>query len=201
MAFIEATPEQRQTFTRELATALGEGWSADIDCNGEYIHCSVKHQDGHGVHVHHETAWNGKPMRITLSGIWPVDSQRQMYVPSNGSAHSITVAADKAPSKIASDIKNRFLPIYLEQYASCKQRADSSNAYELATRRTIADLKEAIPGRTGGSSHLTSTFYPERSHVYQVTAQGSSVRFEAFNCPVSVAIFLLKAARKVSIED
>lgn len=200
MAFIEATAEQRQTFTRELAKALGEGWSADIDNKGEYIHCSVKHQDGHGVHVHHETAWHGKPMRITLSGIWPFDNQRQMYTPGrNGTtAHAITVAADKAPSKVASDIKNRFLPTYLEQYAECKQRADSSSAYELATRRTLADLKEAIAGRT--AQHSASTFYPERSHVYQVTAQGDSVRFEAFSCPVSVAIFLLKASRKLAID-
>jgi hypothetical protein len=195
MAYLEATTEQRRKFTLELAAALGEGWIADVDSSGEYVHCGVRHKDGYGVHVHHETAWHGKPMRIRLSGIWPVDNQRQMHVPGNGSAHSITVAADKAVCKVAGDIKNRFLPIYLEQYAKCKERADGSTAYETATQRTIAELKEQIHGRT--AQHSAGGFYPERSHVYQVTAQGDSVRFEAFSCPVEVAIVLLKVARKV----
>jgi hypothetical protein len=189
MPYTDATDAEKDQHQTAIARALPPGWSAE-PANGSHGR-TLRHVDGYGVLF--ETCWD-KPKRLKISGVWPQDSTGHTHHPYTG-APSITVSAEKSAKAIADDIERRLLPEYLEHYRQQYAKAEEASTYERETEATI----HAIEGVTASlrGAHNKAIVYPYRSHVDKVTAQGPAVRFEAFNCPLAVALRILPLLREV----
>jgi hypothetical protein len=177
---------------RAIAGALGGGWTVQPPRDGQRTRAIVQ-PDGAGVSVW----WSEYPAgRLEIHGVWPRGADGKEYRPTGyrETSPTITVNASRPPAAIASEIRRRFLPAYLELYAKKRSEQDGAEAYQRETAATLARLVAATGSADGlrrANGQQLSTLYVRDSHVYRVEASGDSVRFEAFSCPVDVAVRVL----------
>ena len=86
--------------------------------------------------------------------------------------------------------------VYLPLYQTKRARANGADAYAAQTAETRARVLAAAEGAGRESGRDLGTVFLRDNHAYSVTAQGDSVRFEAFSCPVDVAIQVLALLAK-----
>lgn len=199
----EITHTLKDWQAKAIAEALPTGWSWDEaksrttgvpDVDRRYDR-ELRHVDGHGLHLDWFTDGyrSDAPIRIKISGCWPRDARNNLHYPA-GDSPSITVLASKNPEAIARDIVVRFLPAYLPQWAKYWERCESANEHERQTQITISMILLAADGHKG--AHSVDTVFLKHNEIYSCTAQGRSVRFEAFNVPRELAIKILQICHK-----
>lgn len=197
MPYRDATTEEKDKSAAAIARAMDPGWSVGTlyepaSGNTPEYGRTLRHVDGYGVFLVWEIAWEHKPMRLKISGVWPrsttIDGRTEIHSPYEGGP-SITVDATKDPKRIAGDIQRRLLPEYLPVYRKQYDKAQAAEAEARATERTITALVAFTGGHQG--AHTKTAIYLGNSEAYNVTAQGDTVRFEHFNCPLPTAIVLL----------
>lgn len=180
---IDTTEDEKTAKAALILACLGDGWTAD-HIDGHYTRHLI-HADGYGVSMR----WDDT--RIEISGIWPRDKAGCVQIPRDEYRPGITVAYDKAPTKIAADIVKRFLPGYVEVWKLQKEKADSNDRYEATTAANVARIVAASNGHARTSANSKHGVYFMRSHLYSTTVQGDSVRIEAFNMPIDQFLAIL----------
>ncbi|SRR5712691_4941610 len=146
-----------------------------------------------------------KAPRVVINGIWPRDQSGAMCIPTHGRADGpriteITADASKLPATIAKDITRRLLPHFEPSWRAAMQMAASHDVYRALTANTIAAILAAGVSARISQNSKESVYLGSDSYAYSASAQGDSVRFEAFSCPVDVAIAILRACRKPTLQ-
>lgn len=126
---------------RAVATALGKGWTATKGVWDNGGDANIAGPDGERVHLASDSY--SKRNRLTISGSFNGLHKFKRY---NEPRHEITVAADKAPARIAGDITRRLLPGYREGLQLALERKAKSDAADAARAAMVAELR-AILGR------------------------------------------------------
>jgi hypothetical protein len=187
------TDADKDQQARAIAAALGAGWTVQAPRDGQSTR-HVGQADGSGVSIWFTEYPAG---RLEIHGIWPRGKDGQEYRPTRygETSPTITVNASRPAAQIAAEIRRRFLPGYLALYAKKTAERAGAEQYQDRTADTLARILAATAsegGRQGRANGAQlSTVYLRESHVHRVEASGDSVRFEAFSCPVEVAIRVL----------
>ncbi len=127
---------EKQQLDAELTEVLRHlpGWQLDPRYN-DHCWCAVLTDgNGRGIHVNATQAKG----RLYLSGTWPYDSENRVHGPDKH-LH-ITVARNRPPEKTAAEIKRRFLPWYLAEYAKQAERVKEYNAARDRQQQLAAEL-------------------------------------------------------------
>lgn len=212
----EASDSQKDQTAAALAAALGDGWTVAELTEGErdylkYAGRTLQHTgpagsaDAYSLRLDWMT--NGKPaIRLEISGRWPRTASGEIKIGTReGTSEqrqrawvtAITVDAGKPADKIAADITRRLLPDYRETYAIAIAAVEASEAYTAKTEASVQALIAAgAPGARRNGQTYTSVWLGEDSHGYSVSASGESIRFEAFSCPLAVALKVIEAVRR-----
>ncbi len=113
--------DEKKIFDAELARVVKHlpGWKLDPTKACWYSYLT----DGTGKEIH--VNMTAKKGRFTISGGWPLDSDRQQHIPRD--SMTITIARDRPPEKIAAEIQRRFLPWYTAAYAEQLGYANNHN--------------------------------------------------------------------------
>lgn len=180
------TADDKRIIVAGVLEALGREWSDDS--NDEYPSHRLVHASGYGVWL----GWDDWKTRIDIHGRWPKTSDGREAAP-YGCAPTISVSATRAPAAIAREITKRFLPMYLPLYDKQQDVVNGQNAYEAQTAASNAALL-TLPGieKSTYSSGVRVVGYAPHT----ISAQGDSVRFEAFNVPLDVALKVLPLLRR-----
>jgi hypothetical protein len=192
----ETTEAEKDQTIKALAAALGADWSVRPAPDTGIATRTIVTGKGYGCTLH----WSTYPAgRIEVSGVWPSTADGRTTYPSQCygmTSPGITVSAERPIKTLAAEIIRRFLPAYLPVYDKLAERAAGADDYAAKTKRTAAALLAALPGaRAGARNHDDATVWLHDNHAHSVTAQGDSVRFEAFSCPADVAIKVLQLLR------
>jgi hypothetical protein len=127
---------EKQQLDADLAEILKhlEGWTLDPKY-ADHCWCAVLIDNiGRGIHVNATQAKG----RLCLSGMWPTDSDHQQHRPDK--PLHITIARNRPPEKIATEIERRFLPWYLAAYAEQLKRAEAQNAARTRQQEITVEL-------------------------------------------------------------
>lgn len=112
----------------------------------------------------------------------------------------ITVAADRAPMQIASEIKRRMVTGLEALRLEVEERTNRHGDYTAETDRSaamIAAQGAELRGRDNGS-HERELYGPMNSHM---RVSGSSVRFEHFSVPAEVGARIVALLREHAAKD
>jgi hypothetical protein len=101
--------------------------------------------DGEGRGLHFNTT-HAKG-RYVITGCWPKNANY-----TSPAHHSITVSKDRPAEKIAEDIKRRFLPGYLDEFARLKDLADARDKYQAKIEGIRLELAQLIGGKQGSKA-------------------------------------------------
>ena len=183
---------EKQQLDAELTAILKHlaGWQLDSKY-AEHCWCSVLIDGvGRGIHVNATQAKG----RLSISGMWPTDSDHQQHRPDK--PLHITIARNRPPEKIAAEIERRFLPWYLAAYADQLKRAEQHDAARNRQQEVTVELA-ALLGE-GASRRMQSS--PNQIYASGLTVDvhgnGDSVSIQLRYKSVKVAKAVLKAIVK-----
>lgn len=137
--------EKREQFGRELAAALGEGWSSQVRNRGENEFTRVELR---GPRVGLDVTWyhdHGKP-RASARVIWPRDAKGapRDWLPYGVASPRCTWAADRTAAQVAGHIRRAVLAVVDEHWPEVSKRIAQDRGYTdgiIASRaRTAAAL-------------------------------------------------------------
>ena len=186
----------KQQLDAELTEVLKHlpGWQFDPRYN-DHCWCAVLVDgEGRGIHVNATQAKG----RLYLSGTWPCDSENRVHGPDKH-LH-ITVARNRPPEKIAAEIRRRFLPWYLAEYAKQAERVAKCNS----ARTHQQDLAVELAAVLGPEVKARTDGNPARIHAKGISVEvhgSGDVSIELRYTSVKVAKTLLKAYAKVAGSD
>lgn len=179
----------------QIAAALGDGWTWFSD--GREWTPTIRHSSGAGIYVN--TGVYRFPGRVVVTGSWPrrdgIAGHGAAYIPNSG-IPEITVSDATPPAQIAAAIAKRFLPKYLPLFNEQCRKMAQEQQHDDITAATYAALKAVAGGRQLDGKPLGALYLGLDSYAYELTANGDSVRFEAFSVPFNVATRLLTVLRK-----
>jgi len=180
----------------ELLAAFGPDWRDGNRPDQDYGQKLI-HVDGYAIWFGFDTHRG----RYEVSPVWPTYPDGSMCYPSTYDPmhiDRINVSASRGAVAIAKDVQRRFLPGYVAAWRAMMARVEAQRAHEArgldGLTRIAALVNKPIRteynGRPNTSLYLSGDFHP-----HQVTVHGDSVRFEAFSCPVEVALAILPLLR------
>jgi hypothetical protein len=111
-------------------------------------------------------------------------------------SYEIRAAMSRGAVAVARDIERRQLPGARQVWAKMCERRDGAQAYTASDSATQARL-EAVTGDKPGRHSNELTLWGRGASCVRVRAQGESVRFEAFNLPVDLAVEVLALLKGV----
>ena len=183
---------EKQQLDAELTALVPHlpGWKLD-PAYADHTWCAVLIDGtGRGIHVNSTQARG----RLYISGMWPWTSDRQQYRPDK--CQHITIARNRPPEKIATEIHRRFLPwstaAYAEQAERIKQHNASRNRQQEVTVELAALLGEGAARRMQGNPNQ---IYASGLTV-DVHGNGESVSIELRYKSLKVAKAVLRALVK-----
>lgn len=135
---------------RVIAPAMGADWQAAPGYYSPGQDALLRGPDGLAVHV--ETITQAGSRRLVLSGAFDSAIHERAY---NEGRHEITVSSERAPARIAAEVKRRLLPDYQRALADAVERKLRSNAERAARDQLVADLAAALGTRV--REHLGSS--------------------------------------------
>ena len=172
----------------KIAEHLPGEWTLDHKFDKSFWYAQLVDGEGHGVGAFIRRNNN----RLEIDGSWPMDKREVVFAPSN--PHKITADFDREPAAIASDIKRRFLPLYLKLYAEQSKRAADADAF-VANRTTLFKELAAI-------IEVKLRRYQERiidfgtNHLIEVNAP-DSVRIDLRCLDAKKAKAILRAVKRI----
>jgi len=190
---------EKQQLDAELTAILKHlpEWQLDPRYN-DHCWCAVLTDgNGRGIHVNATQAKG----RLYLSGCWPTDSENRVHGPDKH-LH-ITVARNRPPEKIATEIQRRFLPWYLAEYAKqtehVKECNDRRDQQQELTANLAALLGPEASRRLQSNRDRNQT--PNRIYANGITVDVHSngdVSIEIRYTTVKIAKAVLKAYAKAA---
>lgn len=198
-----------------VATALGPEWTEAVDRHDRNGYASIVRKDGAGFWLERERFGTGV-FRIAVTGIYPKSSDgmksfapwvTRHYVAGQRmrvtTAPRITLSATRSHEGIARDIKRRFLPWYLEAFATS---LDDCAAYEggiVQAKRAAAQIGKAVrvmPRKSGRDE--TWAIHAEAGVIYVRESQKErphiSMRIDGIDVDKALAIARILGKRRRS---
>ncbi|HVV11595.1 hypothetical protein [Amycolatopsis sp.] len=190
---------------RGVAMDLGDGWEAQPGywSNGE--DARITGPNGAGLHLRLVDAWKASGERLEISG--SLDRELSDRLPYNEkSSFKITVTPDKAPARIAGDIRRRLLPDYLPTLAFARARKAEHDRAEQEKGERLDGLAANLPDAKRGGLERGSVLFggglygngTVRGEVKESYDGGTEwmVRVQNREDALALAAFLSKLARK-----
>ena len=183
----------KQQLDAELTAILPflPGWQLDPKY-AQHTWCAVLRDGmGKGIHVN-ATQVKG---RLNISGMWPSDSNHQQCTPDK--PLHISVARNRPPEKIATDLQRRFLPWYTVAYAEQAEQAARQNDRRTRQQEVTVELAALL----GDDATRRSQSDPNQVYASGVTVDVHSngetasvqLRYKSIKVVKSVLRALVKA--------
>lgn len=136
---------------RAIEADLGEGWRAT---RGEQLPrgavCEVIRPDGQRITVEDHTHRMGRPDGRLYVAVNFGDLRAfvpREYHAEHGKYPQIGMSIDKAPAKVAADVRRRLLPGYAEAFAAALAAKERHDAEERREQELLAAVAEACGGK------------------------------------------------------
>ncbi len=182
----------KQQLDAELTEVLKHlaGWQLDPTFAQHCWAAALIDGVGRGIHVNATQAKG----RLSISGMWPSDSDRQQHRPDK--PLHITVARNRPPEKIAAEIERRFLPWYLAAYAEQLKRAEQHDAARNRQQEVTVELAALLGPEASHRMQSNPNQIYASGLTVDVHGNGESVSIEVRYKSVKVAKAVLKAIVK-----
>lgn len=195
----------RKTQAIDLALYLGPTWAAYDYGEGKGYDRPIwrlRREDGLELSLDWPECWKAREgHRLSIGPVWPVDGRNQSCKPYDAPDLSISVAQTKPAKQIAAEIQRRLLAPWEPYRALALERQHNANSYADLTERT----RQAVLAQEGAhgahAGHHGEGLFLRHSHAYGISAQGDSIRFEAFSCPAAVGLQVLALLREKGGDD
>ena len=127
---------------KEIASLLGEEWTiSDKETLADRYDIVLKDDPQCGFYVSY--SFETKP-KLFIGGLWRVSETGLWGLERDESSFSIRISAKKSTISIATDIKRRFLPVYLEAYQRNVIATDIENVRIIKKKANTKRIKDKI---------------------------------------------------------
>lgn len=193
-----AVREKFAALGRAVAAALdrepgadGPGWTHEAEtCSPGSVR--LRHPAGWHLRLWRERSTGAAGRRWTVTGCTPTDDLTD---------DRITVAAGRAPSAIAAEIRRRLLPAHRVTMRQALVHLAEQENHACARQRAMARLRSALPAlepyshdRDGISGSFYAGQAPGRAHASgsaRINHQGESVELDLHSVPLDLAVRIL----------
>lgn len=188
------------TLAREIAPALGDGWTVDDDREPYDWAAFINGPNGATVRIGVDRYGSPESGKVECYAFLPNGSRDVLRYDENG-RHVINVSESRGAAVIAREIARRLLPAYLEQLADVNGRIARQNAAATLRAETIESLARDFKGSVASNGHKPNEArFGHGSRDYygsvEIRHDSKSVDLEIHGLPVDLARKIAAILRK-----